>query len=437
MNAVVEGLINKVGNKPLVIWGARMTGIGFLRFAKKYELNPIGFVDSDTSLTGRNISGLPIGLPKEILSLKKQHQDLIIVVAVSIKEDEIISSLAKMGVSGAEIVNYHDLTKTFFTIDIVGSCNLKCPSCPQSMTGLAPKGFMSLETYKKVTDKILKEVDIASHVSLYSWGEPFLHSELPGIIEHTHSLGIATAVSTNLSIVSTKQIKAIMKTGPDYLKISISGFYPEAYDSTHTGGNINLVKSNLYRLRYLIDKYNVSVFVEVNYHLYTNNIGEDLIQIKKLCKDLDFALSPCYSLVAPVERVVDYCEGRIDEETKQLTNLLLVSIDKGLEIAKPYSHLPCRFLTNQLNINWDLSVPLCCVVFDRQTSSIVDNFLETPLKKINEKKIGHPQCTKCFEHNIPHYQLGVNQPEWAKEADRVIKERHLNDSGLRLSMDRL
>ena len=416
MNLVINKLLGSLGKKPLVIWGARMTGIGFLRFAKKHNLNPIGFVDSDPALSGKKIGSFYINNPNTIQSLKAQYQDLIVIVAVSLKEDEIISSLKGMGVSGTEYVNYHDLCGTFFTIDVAGSCNLKCPSCPQSFEELNPKGFMSLNYFKQVIEKITNEVDIVSHISLYSWGEPFLHPKLPSIIEYSRSQGIAVAVSTNLSIIRIKQIEEIIKSSPDYLKISISGYYPNAYNSTHTGGDINLVKSNLYRLRYYMDKYNVTTFVDVNYHLYKNNIGKDLDQIKELCTDLNFTLSPSYAIVMPVERLIDYCEGGVDEKTSKLANLLLVGIEKGLEIAKPYKHLPCRFLTNQVNIHWDGSVPLCCVTFDRKTSTIANDFLKISLKDLSKRKDNHPQCVKCVKNSIPPYMLNVNLKEWDKEA---------------------
>ena len=63
---------------------------------------------------------------------------------------------------------------------------------------------------------------------------------------------------------------------PDIIKISLSGFYKEAYDKTHTGGDINLVKSNLYKLKYLIDRYKKDILVDINYHKYIDNSGKNL-----------------------------------------------------------------------------------------------------------------------------------------------------------------
>lgn len=383
-----------------------MTGIGFLRFAQKHDLNAIGFVDSDPSLVGRKINNLPINIPGILPSLKAQYKNLVVVVAVSIKEDEIINSLKEFGMSDSDYIRYSDFCGCFFTIDVAGACNLKCPSCAHTVEGINnPKGFMSLDDFIKITEKMINEVGLVSHICLYSWGEPFLHPKLDSFIEHVHSMGIATAVSTNLSIESSNQIEKIVRTSPDYLKISLSGFYPEIYNTTYTGGNIDLVKSNLYKLKYFIEKHKSSIFVDVNYHLYKNNIGIDLHRMKELCDDVGFVLSPCYANVTPVERLIDYCEGNLDVKTQEFLKLLLVGIDKGLEITKAYRGLPCRFLTNQVNINWDRSVPLCCVCFDRQNSIISDDYLKDSLKDISIKKENHPLCRNVKDMGSHHIYL--------------------------------
>ena len=103
--------------------------------------------------------------------------------------------------------------------------------------------------------------------------------------------------------------------------------------------------------------------------------------------------------------------------TKELNDLLLVNIEKGMEITKPYRDMPCRFLTNQLNIHWDRKVPVCCVTFEQKTSTIAQDYLEVPLSELNKRKENHPQCESCSKHGIPPYLLGVDQKEWSKAAE--------------------
>ena len=45
--SVLEAIVEFLKEKPIIIWGARMTGMGFLRFSTSNDLNVINFVDSD------------------------------------------------------------------------------------------------------------------------------------------------------------------------------------------------------------------------------------------------------------------------------------------------------------------------------------------------------------------------------------------------------
>ena len=392
-----------------------MTGIGFLRFAEKHDLRVISFVDSDPALNKKRWKGVVIQLPDALGVMVDEHRDITIVVAVSIKEDEIIRTLGEMGLASVPWLSYSDYCESFFTIDIVGTCNLKCPSCARSMKGVkVPKGLMSPSDFEDVVRKMRTESDVINHVSLYSWGEPFLHPKLPDFIYHLHSYGIAVAVSSNLSIRSDEQLKKVVRASPDYLKISLSGFSPETYNLTHAGGDINLVKSNLYKLRYFIDRFKSSIFVEVNYHLYKHNVDRDLEKMTELCSELGFAIAPVPALVMPVERVINFCEGNPDAETKMVSELLLINIDEGLEATEHFRDDPCRFLTNQVNINWDKTVPLCCICFSDDQTIIATDYTKTPLKEIEESKVGHPLCQKCVKYGIPPYQLGLNEVLWKK-----------------------
>jgi MoaA/NifB/PqqE/SkfB family radical SAM enzyme len=370
-NSAVRELTSVLGDRPIVIWGARMTGIGFCLFAKKHALGILGFVDSDPSLTGKRFYDYPVALPNEIPLLKEQYERLLVVVAVTAKEDEITDYLHRMGFAPEDVLQYKDFCDSFFAIDIAGTCNLKCPSCANSLSFTEyAKGFMSLADFKRVVEKIGADTGIVSHIALFNWGEPLLHPQIDLMIDYAHTMGIAVAVSTNLSIVSDKRLRKLVQSSPDVLKVSLSGYFPETYSKTHTGGDITLVKSNLYRLRYYMKRSGSSFSVEVNYHLYKHNTGKDLAKMQDLCKELDFVFSTTYANFGPVERVIAYCEGKLQPKDKDFLDLYLVGIDKGLEIAKPFSNLPCRFQLNQVNINWDRSVSLCCASHDRGRSVI-------------------------------------------------------------------
>ena len=305
----------------------------------------------------------PIKLLKNILN---EREDVVILVAVALKEEEILNQLNKLNIPEIPVLSFHDENAPYYTVDILSSCNLKCASCPHSIEETdVPKGSMSLGTFKSVFDKIIEESPSISHISLYSWGEPLLHPYLSEIIDYVHEKNVAVALSSNLSIKFRSRLDKIIQANPDYLKVSLSGFFPEAYNNTHQGGDIDLVKLNLILIRKLIDKYKANTLVDINYHLYRDNSGDNIDEMEKFAKELGFVVSKTYALVMPLERVISHLEGKPDLQTKKLEDNLLVTIDEGIK-ASSEIQLPkntCPFRENQININADLSVPICCTVW--------------------------------------------------------------------------
>ena len=227
-----------------------MTGIGALRQLKKKNIKILNFIDSDQALVGKSVHGFQVHHPNELKKILDLHKEAVILVAVSLKEYEILSQLQKMEIKNIPIISFLDEKAPYYTVDILGSCNLKCPSCTHSIEETdVPKGSMTVDVFKSVFDKIIKDSPSTSHISLYSWGEPLLHPYLDQIIDYVHQRNVAVALSSNLSIKFGTRIDKIIKSAPDYLKVSLSGFYPTAYDNTHQGGDINLVKDNLFLIR--------------------------------------------------------------------------------------------------------------------------------------------------------------------------------------------
>ena len=79
------------------------------------------------------------------------------------------------------------------TIEVAGVCNLKCMSCSMGVAGEKQGKIMSTDTYRKVLEKMTKEIPFMNSVYLYLWGEPLLNKELNKIIgdkNETNALNI-------------------------------------------------------------------------------------------------------------------------------------------------------------------------------------------------------------------------------------------------------
>lgn len=427
MNSKQE-IIGRLKGKNVLIWGARMTGLGAYRALLNRDVSVVGFIDSDEAFKNRFIHGRPVISPSDIKSFSANVTNLTILIAVSLKENEIKDMIAKLEVSNVDVISFQAEDTPYYTIDILSSCNLRCSSCPHSIIEHGvPRGSMTLETFKKVFDKILGDSPDISHISLYSWGEPLLHPYIDQIVKYVHDKNVAVALSSNLSIDFNDRLEKLIKISPDYLKVSVSGYYPETYSNTHEGGDVNLVKSNLYKIKYYQDYYKSNTLVDINYHLYRDNCGSNLDKFSQLADELGFVLSKTYALVMPLERVIDYCEGTPDKQTLDLEKNLLVTISEGIE-ASSESPLPagiCPFRENQININADLSVPVCCTVYQRGSNVVAKNFLETTLQDINLEKNKVPLCAKCMKLKLPEYNMGFNKLGW----DNYAEKKELLDRG--------
>ena len=76
------------------------------------------------------------------------------------------------------------MRKYQYNVDVVGSCNLRCPACPvgNAWGGTRPKGHMKVAYFEEVVKKIARETPSrTTTVALYDWGEPTIHPHLPDL----------------------------------------------------------------------------------------------------------------------------------------------------------------------------------------------------------------------------------------------------------------
>lgn len=427
----VAKLLPQISGNKVVIWGARMTGLGAFRKLQSLGISTSCFIDSDVAFSGKTVSGLPVYSPQEFsLWLGQQtsfrSDQFVILLAVSIKEDDVRRSLVDAGLGECKVVSITEPNEYHYTIDILGSCNLACASCPHSIAETTvPKGAMSYDTFKLVVEKMRQENPLGTHVSLYSWGEPLIHPKIAEIVRFLHENDLAVALSSNLSLKIEKKLEALIRESPEYLKVSVSGYFPHIYNNTHQGGDVNLVKGNLYKLRHFIDTYKANTLVDINYHMYRDNVGEDLVQFRALANELGFVLSTTYALVMPLERTLSFLAGAPDKQTLELQGNLLVNIHEGIAASRgPRAESKgCAFRENQININSDLTVPVCCTVWERDGKLVAGNYLDSSITEIAKNKANVSVCSVCEQAGLPEYNMGFNRAEWDAVARRNLQSK--------------
>lgn len=317
-------------------------------------------------------------------------------------------------------------SKTFtYWVDIVGACNLRCPSCPRgnfsaedSESGVPPSGLMDFDLFKQVVHRI--KVDGASvnpQVHLYNWGEPLAHPDIVKFVEHVLGEGIYCGISSNLNV--DRNLEEVLATGLDFFRVSMSGFHQASYGQTHSRGNVERVKDNMRRMRDAMDRHGTNTYVEVCYHMYRHNVGDDLVEMAALCNELRFNLAPVWAFFLPIEKNIELLQNPDAELPDALRQLYVITPREAANIAMPYKDKPCPVRDHAIVINHDGTVPLCCNTYDRK-HIIADNFLAETHEQLQAKRYDHELCGPCMDNGL-HVYLGYETT--GEETDALANER--------------
>lgn len=317
-----------------------------------------------------------------------------------------------------------------YYIDIVGTCNLRCPSCAVgNSVPQAPKSLMSIEMFESILDKIAREhpgerIDI----ELYIWGEPVLHKRLPQFIAAARSRAMTVGISCNLNLFP--RLREVVKAGPTIIRVSLSGYTNAAYRIGHAGGDVNAVKANLHHVRHHLDEVGTDALVQVFYHVYRHNVGEELDAMRRLCAELDFLFEAFVATLRPVEKTIDAMHGRVAPGDRAIVDAMAFSMADASRLAvaerarHPEKHADCMMRAARGYIGTDGSVPLCGLTYDSH-KIIAASFLDTPREELRQRRYAHPFCKECMavgadltlcgavQDALHHAAIETLGPSWA------------------------
>jgi MoaA/NifB/PqqE/SkfB family radical SAM enzyme len=296
-----------------------------------------------------------------------------------------------------------------YYIDVVGTCNLGCASCAVGNTslktasrGAKPRGFMPFEHFSKILDKIVREAPVPRPViSLYNWGEPLLHPEIGRIVRRVRTHDLYCDVSTNLN--QGRFLEDLVLADPSNIKISLSGFTQGVYGRTHNKGNVETVKANMRRLRELLDRHQGRTGVFVGYHDYIGNGGDELAAMKALAEELGFGLRHKIARLYPLEKVLPLygSDGVPEPGDRPLIDRLLVKPEEWARVAATEGpDTSCLMSDQEMALNFDGSVAVCCNVFD-YAHNVDDDFLAVSHEELQARKARHSLCGPCMQAGYP------------------------------------
>jgi MoaA/NifB/PqqE/SkfB family radical SAM enzyme len=309
----------------------------------------------------------------------------------------------------------------YYLVDVVGTCNLRCPSCPVgNYEAPAAKGLMDFAYFEKLVLKAEAEVpNKRLFFDLYNWGEPALHPELPRFIAFLRRRGWGVGLSCNLNVFPT--MREVVKERPSYIRVSLSGYSNDVYQQTHRKGDVNRVKANMHLLRHYMDIYKSDVVVQVGYHVYRTNFPDDFLSMRRLCDELGFLFAPTIATLMPVEKAAKAVDGEIAPADRAVADRFVLSIAEWAEAYAPLrgQQTDCQYRSHRTTINFDGSVPLCCATFE-PGQIVARDFLEVGHEELQRRKYDHPFCGTCMSRNLDMMYTAVMPQTIERRAADVL-----------------
>lgn len=263
----------------------------------------------------------------------------------------------------------------YYLIDVCNVCNLRCPLCPTGFESLGRyQGMMGFIEYRKILDKVVPYALVAS---LYNHGEPFLNKEIFDIIDYTARQNIATNVSSNFNWPIRFDPKDIIRSGLEYLTISLDGASPETYSQYRVRGDFNEVVDNVKAvLAARKELKSKTPFMEWQFIVFKHNEHE-VLKARTLAAQWGVDLLRFTSPGVPPELMHDRAiSQKWMPANRDFWELNPVIVDeKGFLFDQP-----CFYLYRSMAFYPGGGVSPCCFVHDKQHD--FGNILERSLEEI-------------------------------------------------------
>ncbi|MFI3221240.1 MAG: SPASM domain-containing protein [Methylococcales bacterium] len=314
-------------------------------------------------------------------------------------------------------------------IDVVGTCNLKCPSCP---VGNSPevkntKGVMNPELLNAILVKAMGECTVDS-VALFNWTDPLINPRLPELVQTVKNLGLPCYISSNLNLLKNED--ALMLANPDLIRVSMSGYTQENYGINHRGGEISKVLENLERLVAARSRTGSKTIIDIMYHRYLGNL-DDEFKLRELANRLGVKFETSWAFLMPVEKILAfaYNDSRfspMNEEDREVIKRLALPFDEAISIAEYHREQSCSLIENQIVMDVQGNVILCCGIYDQDKYKL-GNFLDRSFSEITNDKYQLEKCKSicgaCTKKGV-HVYVTYDRPEFDQVATQNVLQHY-------------
>ncbi len=295
--------------------------------------------------------------------------------------------------------------KTIY-FDIVGGCNARCPYCLTGSGELRKSGEISPARFSQALEKLIREgaIDSGSVLSLYNWGEPFLHGDLAGIIRVVNDHDVRYALSTNAYRVPGIDREFVRNL--DHMIFSMCGFSQASYDRIQRT-NFAKARENITRIVDDCRSHGFKGDFRIFFHVYKFN-EKEVDPCKDFANRLGILFHPHYAILNRWDDLRELVKGEMSPETFTDISGDLLGLDEipgFLEKAGAARGPLCpQFEYLVLTENGD--VVTCCQLPKDRPEFLCGNILADPLSEILKRRQQMPVCEGCVETGLASYIAG-------------------------------
>ena len=115
------------------------------------------------------------------------------------------------------------------SIEVNDQCNFHCVYCPYDSDKSHQFAVMDQRMVKEIIDRLAVDHALDGYLLFNVLGEPLMYSGLFDLIKYANSSGLKTKLITNGSLLTKKNIDALIDASPTLLKISVESLDPEVF----------------------------------------------------------------------------------------------------------------------------------------------------------------------------------------------------------------
>lgn len=311
-------------------------------------------------------------------------------------------------------------------IDITNICNSHCQLCPSGLKYKHPKGSISLSQFKSIVDSVKH---CARVIGLFSWGEPFLHKDLPEMVEYLRRYCIITKLSTNIHKYDENIYKRVFNTGMLDLAFSLHGLSQKTYEAYRPGMSYETNLKNMekiialreklnskdvhFELAFVVTKFNEHEVPELDdfcrqYKIDTLIVFSASLNMRFLLYNKDFSQRKEPNEVT-IKRIRSHIEKWQPRNNKYKRPLDEIIFNNPLLLKKSPVLTSCLDPWQIMYINYAGEVSPCCGSYNYETDSMGNVFKDNIESIWNNKKYQSARlhlnkkdpltkcmCTGCF-----------------------------------------